>query len=121
FEAGDQGGTYNGNALMTAVGEAVVREISKPEFLAQVRDNGEYLAAELRGLSQQFGFGEVRGKGLLLALELDKPIGQRIVDGALERQLLINSPRPTTLRFMPALTVSRSEIDQMLDVLRALL
>ncbi len=118
FEPGDQGGTYNGNPLMTAVGLAVVNEVSKPRFLAQVRENGDYLMGQLRSLSKQLGLGEVRGQGLLVALELGKPAGATVVDEARKRGLLINSPRPTSLRFMPALNVSRAEIDAMLATLR---
>lgn len=117
FEPGDQGGTYNGNPLMTAVGLAVVDEVSKPAFLKQVQDNGEYLMAKLRALSQELGLGAVRGQGLLVALELGKPIGARVVGEALGTGLLINSPRPASLRFMPALNVSKAEIDTMLTVL----
>ena len=121
FEPGDQGGTYNGNPLMTAVGLAVVNEVSKPRFLAQVRENGDYLMGQLRSLSKQLGLGEVRGQGLLVALELGKPAGATVVDEALKRGLLINSPRPASLRFMPALNVSRAEIDAMLGTLREVL
>jgi acetylornithine/N-succinyldiaminopimelate aminotransferase len=121
FEPGDQGGTYNGNPLMTAVGLAVVDEVSKPEFLAQVRDNGEYLMAQLRSLSKVLGLGEVRGRGLLVALELGRDFGSRIVDAALEQKLLVNSPRPASLRFMPALNVTRQEIDTMLSTLKTVL
>ena len=118
FEAGDQGGTFNGNPLMTAVGYAVVQEISRPAFLADVERNGEYLAARLRALSEELGLGEVRGQGLLLALELRHEVGSKVVEAALARRLLINAPRPTALRFMPALNVTRDEIDQMLGILR---
>jgi acetylornithine/N-succinyldiaminopimelate aminotransferase len=118
FEPGDQGGTFNGNALMTAVGCAVVEEISSPAFLALVRENGEYLAARLRMLSQELALGEVRGQGLLLALELNQEMGSRVVEAALARHLLINSPRPATLRFMPALNVTQTEIDQMIRILQ---
>jgi acetylornithine/N-succinyldiaminopimelate aminotransferase len=118
FEAGDQGGTYNGNALMTAVGRAVVEEISRPEFLRRVRENGEYLADALRTISSGFGLGEVRGRGLLLALELKQPIASDVVKLALDRGLLINAVRPDVLRFMPALNVTRNEIDEMLHILR---
>jgi acetylornithine/N-succinyldiaminopimelate aminotransferase len=121
FEPGDQGGTFNGNPLMTAVGCAVVGEISKPEFLTAVRSNGEYLASKLTELSAELNLGEVRGRGLLLALELQREIGARVVDAARNRGLLLNSPRPATLRFMPALNVSRGEIDEMLEILRPLL
>ena len=115
FEAGDQGGTFNGNPLMTAVGYAVVQEIARPGFLAHIRETGKYLASQLEA------FGEVRGMGLLLALELGREVGSRIVDESLGQGLLINSPRPATLRFMPALNVTRTEIDEMIGILRPLI
>jgi acetylornithine/N-succinyldiaminopimelate aminotransferase len=118
FEAGDQGGTFNGNPLMTAVGHAVVQEISRPEFLAQVENSGIYFAARLNSLSRELGLGEVRGKGLLLALELNQPVASSVVDAALDLGLLINAPRPSVLRFMPALNVTRGEMDQMVETLR---
>jgi acetylornithine/N-succinyldiaminopimelate aminotransferase len=121
FEPGDQGGTFNGNPLMTAVGFAVVEQVSDPGFLARVRENGEYLAEQLRALSSERGLGQVRGLGLLLAVELNKEIGSRIVETALQHRLLINSPRPATLRFMPALNVTREEIDQMMGILRTII
>jgi acetylornithine/N-succinyldiaminopimelate aminotransferase len=118
FEKGDQGGTFNGNPLMTAVGYAVVEEISKPAFLAGVQENGNYLTSKLRDLSTEMNLGEVRGLGLLLALELGCPIGEAVAQAALQRHLLINSPRPSVLRFMPALNIDRSEIDKMLPILK---
>ena len=118
FEAGDQGGTFNGNPLMTAVGDAVVAEVARPEFLAGVSDSGAYLFERLRALSAELGLGEVRGRGLLVALDLGRPVGAEVVARALQGGLLINSPRPTSLRFMPALNVTRAEIDEMLARLR---
>lgn len=117
FEPGDQGGTYNGNPLMTAVGCAVFDAVSEPSFLKAVNDSGSYLTDRLRDLSGRLGLGVVRGSGLLIALELGKDIGGRVVDLAREGGLLVNSPRPASLRFMPALNVSRDEIDQMLSLL----
>ncbi len=118
FEAGDQGGTFNGNPLMTAAGRAVVQEISQPEFLARVESSGEYFAAKLIALSRELGLGEVRGKGLLLAMELNQPMASQVVDAALELGLLINAPRPSVLRFMPALNVTFDEIDCMMQMLK---
>ncbi len=116
FEPGDQGGTFNGNPLMAAVGCAVVDTVSRPEFLASVRDTGAYLEERLRVLSAETGQREVRGRGLLLALALTRDAG-KVADAALDRGLLINAPRPDTLRFMPALTVSRGEVDQAIEIL----
>ena len=118
FEAGDQGGTFNGNALMMAVGIAVLEELTKPGFLEEVSRTGAYLQSRLEELSKTSGGGEVRGKGLLWALDLGKETGPQIVEESLNRGLLINSPRKNTLRFMPALTVSPEEIDRMVGILK---
>jgi acetylornithine/N-succinyldiaminopimelate aminotransferase len=121
FEVGDQGGTFNGNPLMMAVGIAVFKELTKPGFLEKVAKTGAYLQGRLEELSRQQGLGEVRGKGLLWALDLNKEIGPQVVEECLNRELLINSPRKNTLRFMPALNVSRKEVDRMMDTLKGAL
>ena len=117
FEYGDQGGTFCGNPLMAAAGCAVIEEVTKPGFLARVKQAGDHLAGGLRELSRKHGCGEVRGRGLLLALGLKRDIASPVADMAQERGLLINAPRPDSLRFMPALTVSDEEIDQLIDIL----
>lgn len=117
FEHGEQGGTYNGNPLMCAVGLAVVQEVSKPEFLAAVVENGSKLRLALDTLSSKYNLGASRGSGLLLALDIKCKMGTQIVAQAMGNGLLINSPRPDTLRFMPALTISEVEINQMIDIL----
>lgn len=121
FEHGDQGGTFNGNPLMCAAGLAVLAEVGKPEFLKGVSDSGQLLASELQKLSARHGLGEVRGRGLLLALDLKLPIGASIVAQAFQQGLLLNSPQPDALRFMPALNVSRAEISEMIEGLDAVL
>ena len=124
FVPGDQGGTYNGNALMTAVGISVIDQLLAPGFLQSVITKGELLQSELLKLSSEFSLKGERGKGLLRALMLGKDIGGKLVDLARDLEpegLLINSPRPDLLRFMPALTVSNDEIRQMCAILRVLL
>ena len=124
FEAGDQGGTYNGNPLMTAVGAAVLEVLTAPGFLDEVAAKGEYLGTGLQRLSDRLGLRGERGQGLLRALLLADERGPAIVEAARERGpegLLLNAPRPHLLRFMPSLTVSREEIDQMLAWLEELL
>ena len=121
FEHGDQGGTFNGNALMCAAGLAVLEQVAAPAFLKSVAESGLYLESELQRLSARHGLGEVRGRGLLLALDLRVPIAPSIVAAALDDGVLLNAPRPDTLRFMPALNVTRQEIDLMIDCLDALL
>jgi len=121
FEHGDQGGTFNGNPLMCAAGLAVIEEVSKPEFLQAAADAGLYLESELQKLSARHGLGDVRGRGLLLALDLKLPIGAAIVAQAFEAGLLLNSPQPDALRFMPSLNVTREEIKAMIDGLDRIL
>ncbi|HWL20468.1 MAG TPA: acetylornithine transaminase, partial [Bradyrhizobium sp.] len=121
FEHGDQGGTFNGNPLMCAAGLAVLNEVGKPEFLKSAAETGLFLESELQKLSARHGLGEVRGRGLLLALDLKLPIGAAIVAQAFEAGLLLNSPQADALRFMPALNVTREEIAEMIDGLDAIL
>ncbi len=121
FEHGDQGGTFNGNPLMCAAGLAVLEHVSEPEFLKAAADAGLFLEGELQKLSARHGLGNVRGRGLLLALDLKLPIGASIVAQAFQSGLLLNSPQPDALRFMPALNVSRAEISEMIEGLDAIL
>jgi acetylornithine/N-succinyldiaminopimelate aminotransferase len=120
FEPGEQGGTYNGNPVMTAIGIAVLNELLSPGFLQSVKDKGEYMSRELLKLCEKHGLEGERGEGLLRALKLGKDIGPKIVEVARDMEpagLLLNSPRPDLLRFMPALNVTKEEIDQMISML----
>jgi acetylornithine/N-succinyldiaminopimelate aminotransferase len=121
FEHGDQGGTFNGNPLMCAVGSAVLQQVSDPDFLKSVADTGLYLESELQRISARHGLGEVRGRGLLLALDLKHPIAASIVAQAFDDGVLLNAPRPDALRFMPALNVTKAEIAGMIDCLDTIL
>ena len=121
FEHGDQGGTFNGNPLMCAAGLAVLEHVAAPAFLKSAVDAGLFLESELQKLSARHGLGDVRGRGLLLALDLKLPIGASIVAQAFADGVLLNSPQPDALRFMPALNVTREEISAMIDCLDAIL
>lgn len=117
FAPGDQGGTFNGNPLMTAVGSAVVDTVSQPAFLAAINARGGQLQSRLQEIGARFGFSEIRGRGLLIAVTLDTPKAETVRDVALSRGLLVNAPRPNTLRFMPALNITESEIDDAMTLL----
>ena len=121
FEPGDQGGTFCGNALMAAVGLAVVDEVCRPDFLAGVQARAAQLSAGLQAVARDYGLVGERGLGLLRALELPSPIAPAVVAAAQALApvgLLLNAPRPHLLRFMPALNVSDDEIDEGLALLR---
>ncbi len=121
FDPGDQGGTYGGNPLACAAGCAVLETVLQPGFLASVRATGSYLQHRLDQLSYSHGLGDVRGRGLLLGLDTTDRDAPALAKRAFERGLLINAPRSDTLRFMPALTVSLAEIDQMAECLDEIL
>ena len=117
FEPGDQGGTYNGNPLMTAVGLAVLHELSEPGFVRARAGCARALRDGLEDLAARSGCSEVRGRGFLLALKLPDPIASSVVSACFERGLLLNAPRPELIRFMPALSVSSGEVETMLEIL----
>jgi acetylornithine/N-succinyldiaminopimelate aminotransferase len=121
FEPGDQGGTYNGNPLVCSAGCAVLDTLLKPGFLESVQSRSQYLHQGLSSLAMYNGLGGVRGRGLLLALDTLQRDAKAITQLAFENGLLINAPRPNTLRFMPALNISEEEIDLMLDILGKIL
>jgi len=117
FEYGDQGGTYNGNPLVTAVGKAILDIICAPSFLAGVRQREAALVAGLECLATTYGFLEIRGKGLLYAVRLPQSRAVEVVEAAFALGLIINAPRPDLLRFMPSLRVSLGEIEEFLEIL----
>ena len=120
FEHGDQGGTYCGNPLMAAVGCAVLDRVSQPPFLDGVRLREEHLSRKLRELSQRHRLAGERGRGLLRAVDLGRPLAAQVVDAARElvpEGLLLNAPRPHLLRLMPALNVEFEAIHRMGELL----
>lgn len=131
FARGDQGGTFNGNPLVCAVGLAVMQAVLAEGFLAGVAQVGDYLGARLQALAERHGLAAPRGVGLLRALDLGRPLAAAVVAHARDRLelggaaggagLLLNAPRPSVLRFMPALNVTRAEVDLMVQGLAATL
>ena len=121
FEHGDQGGTYAGNPLMCAVSLAVLQELSQPDFLSQVRERGQQLQEGLLDLAQRYGLAEVRGAGLLWALELGRDNAAEVVRACREQGLLVNAARPHCLRFMPRLNSTQQEIQTGLRILDAVM
>lgn len=124
FSHGDQGGTYNGNPLMAAVGVAVFDALAAPGFMESVNARAKQLSEGLLALSAKYGMKGERGMGLLRALVMDRDDGPAIVEAARNLApagLLLNAPRPNLLRFMPALNVTADEIDTMLTQLDGLI
>jgi acetylornithine/N-succinyldiaminopimelate aminotransferase len=114
FEVGELSGTHYGNALMTAAGLAVLNTIQEKGFLDHVSETGQHLSEGLARLSHRYGHGELRGQGLLWGLTLSDDSADAVVNSALYEGLLLDAPQPECLRFTPALTVSKVNIDEML-------
>lgn len=121
FEAGDQGGTFCAQPLAMVAAKTVIELMLKKNIPRRAKSRGNYLRRHLKDLGAEFGFTDIRGKGLLMAVDLPREVGAEAAAKALEKGLLLNAPRPDTLRFMPALTVSKGEIDEMVEILRGVL
>ncbi|KTC19009.1 acetylornithine aminotransferase [Pseudomonas putida] len=113
-EAGELEGSHHGNALMSAAGLAILDAVLEPGFMEQVQASGRHLRDGLSHLAGRYGQGEVRGQGLLWGLELSDDSAAALVKAALQEGLLLNAAQANVLRFSPALTVSRGNIDEML-------
>jgi acetylornithine/N-succinyldiaminopimelate aminotransferase len=119
FEAGDHGSTFAGGPVACAAAHAVLDVVGDPALLASVRELGARLAGALARLPR---VGEVRGRGLMLACDLDGGGAPELVRRVLlEQRLVLNATGPATLRFLPPLTVGEAEVDEALARLRALL
>ena len=118
FTPGEHGSTFGGNPLACAAGYATVKFIIDNDIPGKVKVVGQYLIAGLEGLRQRFPFvTDVRGRGLLVAMEFDSDIAQSLVMSCLERGLLVNRVKPNAVRFMPPLIIGESEVDKALGIL----
>jgi acetylornithine/N-succinyldiaminopimelate aminotransferase len=118
FAAGDHGSTFGGNPLACAAGYATLKFILENDLAAHVRTVGEHLARGLAELKQRFTFiSDVRGKGLLAAMEFSSDIAAAVVAACLDGGLLVNKLKANALRFMPPLIISTSDVDEALGIL----
>jgi len=119
LEPGDHGSTFAGGPVACAAALAVLDVLDDPALLERVRELGTRLAEGLRDLP---GVASVRGRGLMLAAELEAGGAAELVRRALlEERLVINATGPSTVRFLPPLVVSEAELDDALGRLRAAL
>jgi predicted acetylornithine/succinylornithine family transaminase len=121
FMPGTHAATFGGNPLACQAGMATLETIADETFLANAAATGGYFSGRLQELKQRFSaIREVRGLGLMLAIELDRP-GAGIVQECLQRGYLINCVQDKTLRFLPPLIVTRKEIDGLIKALASIL
>jgi acetylornithine aminotransferase len=119
--AGSHGSTFGGNPLACSAGLAVIDTIEKDGLVARAESLGNKILADLAdALEGVAGVEEIRGQGLLLAVELDRPCGD-LVTAALEQGLLINVTAEKTIRLLPPLIMSDEQADEMVNTLSALI
>ena len=113
---GDHGSTFGGNVLTTAAAYASTKYIIDHDIAGHAARMGEYLRAGLNSIKDRRSFiMDVRGMGLLNAVEFDREMAAAALTRCNERGLLLNFTRPQLIRIMPPLTVSESEIDTALE------
>lgn len=117
FHPGNHGSTFGGNPLACAAGQVVVETLNTEEMRNHVSDIGDYLQAGLRErLADAQHVIEVRGRGLMVGVELSSPCAG-LVKQALDQGLLINVTAERVVRLLPPLIISRQEVDALLDIL----
>jgi acetylornithine/N-succinyldiaminopimelate aminotransferase len=115
---GDHGSTFAGGPAVASAALTALELTAQEPFLASVREQGRRLA---EGLQRLLHVREVRGRGLMLACELDVAAPETMQRALFEQRLITNATSPTTLRLLPPLTVSAQEIDEALRRLGAVL
>lgn len=119
FEPGDHGTTFGGNPLSCAAGIAVLTALFEENLIEEAARKGQVFHAKLKALKDKYPFiTEVRGKGLMLGMELDPAVpGKTIVAKAFEQGFIINCAARNTLRFVPPLVIALDQIDGLINTL----
>ncbi|MCQ2981897.1 MAG: aminotransferase class III-fold pyridoxal phosphate-dependent enzyme [Treponemataceae bacterium] len=122
FVAGDHQSTFAGNPLACAAGNVVINELTKPGFLAEVREKGEYIRNAVKGWNLAC-ITDVRGKGLMIGIDISEDVGTAgaIQKACLAEGLCITTAGVQTLRFLPPLVITMKEIDAGLETLHQIL
>ena len=121
FQPGNHGSTFGGNPLACAVGAAVVKYIQKNNIAQRAGELGERMQNAFRErLSGLNNVIEVRGRGLMIGIELDSPCTD-LVAKAMDKALLINVTSENTIRLLPPLIISDDEADKIVDIVSSLI
>jgi acetylornithine/N-succinyldiaminopimelate aminotransferase len=122
FKVGEHGTTFGGNPLTCAVACAVMKYIIENDVAGNARRVGEYLGSRLADLEAKFGFVvEVRGRGLLWAIEFKKDMAEAVMLGCVEKGLLVNKLKPNAIRLIPPLIITKKDVDEAIGILQEVL
>ncbi len=119
LHVGEHGTTFGGGPMVTSVAVKVLNRISDPEFLANVRETGDYLMERLSEINSPH-IKEVRGRGLMVGAELDIDAG-KILEKGYDRGLLLIKAREKVVRFVPPLIFQKAHADELVDKLSRIL
>lgn len=125
FKPGDHGTTFGGNPLACAAANVVLDTVPDEKFLAHVEEVGKYFKDKLIDLQKKYPaqISEIRGEGLILGAQLDNPkkSGVEIVNECMKRGAIINCTVGTVLRFIPPLIITNEQVDEVINILDAVL
>jgi len=113
FKPGEHGSTFGGNPVSCAAGLATINEIEKKSLNEKALETGEFLKSELLKID---GVSEVRGRGLLLGIVLEKDWAKEIANFLLAKGVLVNAPNENTIRIAPPLIVTKKECDKFIKI-----
>jgi acetylornithine/N-succinyldiaminopimelate aminotransferase len=114
FEPGDHATTFGGGPVQAAAALTVLDVIEEEGLVERARVAGRRLSAGLRDV---FGKHEIRGRGLMIAVDLGRTIAREVAERALQRALLVNDATPSVLRLTPPLVISDAQIDEAVGIL----
>jgi len=118
FAPGEHGSTFGGNPVASAAGYATLKFIIDHDIVGNAGQMGKHLIAGLKSLKQRFHFiTDVRGLGLLQAMEFDSDIARQLMLACLDSGLLINVLKDNAIRFMPPLIIGKDDIDRALAII----
>jgi acetylornithine/N-succinyldiaminopimelate aminotransferase len=120
FEAGDHGSSLGGNNLSCAAALATIDYIEAHHLAQNATLVGDYLGQRLEALDSDV-IKSVRGKGLMLGIELARPVAKEIVAAALQRGLLCNAPTDQIIRLLPPLTLTKAQADEGVEILASVM
>lgn len=117
FSKGEQGGTYTNQPLGMAAGLAVTGEIIKRKLWKNAEKMGNLIKSELATLASRFRLSSIRGQGLLLAFNVPDEKATELMKKCFQNGLLINSPEPSMIRLIPALTIKEEHVKKLMGIL----
>jgi acetylornithine/succinyldiaminopimelate/putrescine aminotransferase len=118
FKVGEHGSTFGGNPLVCAVAFAVTKYIIENDVAGNARLVGEYLGSRLAKLKAKHRIiVDVRGRGLLWAIEFKKDMAEAVMLSCIEKGLLVNKLKPNAIRLIPPLIITKKDVDEAIGIL----